>query len=195
MQKQYFKRIIEKYRDELAARIVKTVDQACSDKTIDNKELNSKILDILNDAIKRDSITESIEVTILLSDLRGFTAMSENYTPTFVIELLNRYFTIMNKIIVTKYGGLIDKFMGDSIMVLFGAPKSKGNDAERAINCALEMQIAMDDINAANASIGLPNLYMGIGINTGKVVAGNIGSELHSEYTVIGDEVKSGITH
>ncbi len=189
MQKTFFIRIIEKYRDELVSKIVKTVDQAYSDKTFDNKEFKSKIVDILNDTIKRESITESREVTILLSDLRGFTAMSENYTPTFVIELLNRYFTTMNKIIVTKYGGLIDKFMGDSIMVLFGAPKSKSNDVERALNCALEMQIAMDEINATNESIGLPNLYMGIGINTGKVVAGKVGSELHSEYTVIGDEV------
>ena len=74
-------------------------------------------------------------------------------------------------------------------MVLFGAPESKSDDSERALNCALDMQMAMDEINKTNKSMGLPNLFMGIGINSGKVIAGKVGSELRSEYTVIGDEV------
>jgi adenylate cyclase len=128
-------------------------------------------------------------VTILFSDLRGFTAMAENYSPSSIIELLNRYLTTMNEIIITQYGGTIDKFMGDCVMVLFGAPESKSDDIERALNCAVDMQMAMDKINETNKAMGLPNLFMGIGINSGKVIAGKIGSELHSEYTVIGDEV------
>ena len=189
MQKPFSKHLIEKYGDELVSQILETINQTCFIKKIDKKELNSRIVEILNKTIKHESITESREVTILLSDIRGFTAMTENISPSSVIELLNRYFTTMNEIIVTQYGGTIDKFMGDSIMVLFGAPDSKNDDVERALNCALEMQIAMDKINETNASMDLPNLFVGIGINTGKVIAGKIGSELHSEYTVIGDEV------
>jgi adenylate cyclase len=95
----------------------------------------------------------------------------------------------MSKIIVTDYNGTIDKFMGDAIMVLFGAPQKKEDDLKRALSCAVEMQIAMDEINNKNKSLGLPELFMGIGINTGIVVAGQLGSELHREYTVIGNEV------
>jgi adenylate cyclase len=91
--------------------------------------------------------------------------------------------------IIYRHGGTVDKFMGDAIMALFGAPCARPKDIERAICCAVEMQIAMDRLNRENEALGLPNLYMGIGINTGDVIAGKIGSELHSEYTVIGDEV------
>jgi adenylate cyclase len=189
MKKIFFNHLIERHRDKLASQIVDTVEQTYSIKEFDEKELNSKIVELLNNIIKSESITESRDVTILLSDLRGFTAMSENYDPLDVIQLLNRYFTKINEIIVTRYGGTIDKIMGDSVMVLFGVPESKSDDVERALNCALEMQIAMDEINETNESMNIPNLFMGIGINTGKVVAGKIGSDLHSEYTVIGDEV------
>lgn len=136
-----------------------------------------------------DLMTDSQEVTILLSDLRGFTALSENYPAKDVMELLNRYFTRMSEIIIIQHGGTIDKFMGDSIMVLFGAPDEKQDDLSQALACAIHMQIAMDDINQQNETLGMPTLFMGIGINTGKVMAGKLGSELHSEYTVIGDEV------
>ncbi len=189
MQNKFFKHLIEKCRDELAFQIVETVEQLSPEIEPDKKKLNSKIVELLNKTIKGESITESREVTILLADLRGFTAMSENYSPSSVIELLNRYYTRMNEIIVTQYEGTVDKFMGDSVMVLFGAPESRDDDVERAINCAVEMQMAMDEINETNESLGLPNLFMGVGINTGTVVAGKVGSELHSEYTVIGDEV------
>jgi adenylate cyclase len=91
--------------------------------------------------------------------------------------------------IIYRHGGTVDKFIGDSIMALFGAPVSRPNDVERAVCCAVEMQIKMDDYNRENQNLGLPKLYMGIGMNTGEVAAGKIGSDLHSEYTVIGDEV------
>ncbi|MET1254369.1 adenylate/guanylate cyclase domain-containing protein [Aliikangiella sp. GXAS 311] len=132
--------------------------------------------------------TESRELTVLLSDLRGFTAIAEKFSPLQVINLLNRYFSQMSRIIV-QYGGTIDKFMGDSIMALFGAPRSTTHDLANAIACAIEMQIAMTEINRSNSQEGLPTLYMGIGINTGVVLMGNLGSELHREYTVIGDQV------
>jgi adenylate cyclase len=130
----------------------------------------------------------SREVTILFSDIRGFTAMSERYEAIQIVTMLNRYFSKMNEIIL-KYDGLIDKYMGDAIMVLFGAPEQDINDAHRAINCAVEMQNAMSEVNNENMAQGLPELYMGIGINTGTVLAGQVGSHLHNEYTVIGDGV------
>jgi len=128
------------------------------------------------------------DVTILLSDLRGFTAMSENYSPLEVIDLLNRYFSEMSEVI-EQYGGTIDKFMGDAIMVVFGSPEVRSDDLERTLACAIQMQIRLTKINEQNKHLGYPPLYMGIGINTGKVVAGKLGSDLYSEYTVIGDHV------
>jgi len=128
------------------------------------------------------------EVTILLTDLRGFTSISETYPAGVVLDLLNRYLARMIEIILQNQG-TIDKFMGDAIMVLFGAPYSQRDDVKHALTCALEMQIAMDDINAYHKNLGTPELFVGIGINTGTVMAGLLGSALHSEYTVIGDEV------
>ena len=131
---------------------------------------------------------ETKEVTVVLSDLRGFTMLVENYRPEEVVELLNRYFSRMTDIIF-QHQGTLDKFMGDSIMALFGAPVSRPDDAERAVLCAVQMQLAMDEFNRENEGHNLPPLYMGIGINTGLVVAGSFGSEKRSQYTVIGDQV------
>jgi adenylate cyclase len=132
--------------------------------------------------------SQTLEVTVVLSDLRGFSIITESYSAREVVDLLNRYFSHMCEIIY-RHGGTVDKFMGDSIMALFGAPVSRRDYIEHAVCCAVEMQILMDTFNKENEKLGMPNLYMGIGINTGQVVAGKIGSDLHSEYTVIGDEV------
>ena len=132
--------------------------------------------------------SETRRVTILLSDLRGFTAIAERHTAIAMVEALNRYLERMSEIIL-RHGGSIDKFMGDAIMALFGAPNELENDIEAALRCAIEMQAAMADINAVNQALGMAPLYMGIGINTGEVIAGHLGSHHHSEYTVIGDEV------
>lgn len=130
----------------------------------------------------------SREVTILLTDLRGFTSVSETYPVGVVLELLNRYLVEMSKV-VSRHGGTIDKFMGDSIMVLFGAPRTDADGVKHAVACAVDMQIAMDELNKQHGRIGLPAMYMGIGVNTGMVMAGLLGSDVYSEYTVIGDEV------
>lgn len=127
-------------------------------------------------------------VTVLMSDLRGFTTISETYDADEVVDLLNRYFSHMSKIIY-KYGGTIDKLIGDSIMAVFGIPASGTNHALDAACCAIEMQIAMSAFNKENLRLGLPALYMGIGINSGDVVASRLGSDLFSEYTVIGNAV------
>lgn len=128
------------------------------------------------------------EVTILLADLRGFTAITAALPAGAVIMMLNRCLGRMNEI-VSRHHGVIDKFMGDSIMVLFGVPARQPDDAERALACAIEMQIAMVEINEQDRQDGIPDLSMGIGINTGNVTAGKIGTDFYSEYTVIGDEV------
>jgi len=141
--------------------------------------------------LKRDELKlggEVREVTILFSDIRRFTALAEKLPPEQVVTILNDYFSRMIDV-VTRHQGMVDKLMGDSVMALFGAPLSLGDDPLRAIRCALEMQQEGERFNHAQEAKGLPPLPMGIGINTGAVVAGNIGSATKMEYTVIGDEV------
>ncbi len=128
------------------------------------------------------------EVTILLADLRGFTALSGAQPAAVVIAALNRCLGRLSEV-VSKYQGSIDKFMGDSIMVLFGAPVARADDVERALLCAVEMQIAMRDLNLEHLRERLPQVFLGIGVNTGTVMAGRFGSDVYSEYTVIGEEV------
>jgi adenylate cyclase len=128
------------------------------------------------------------EVTILLADVRGFTAIAESHPADTIIQILNGCLGRMTEI-AFRHQGTIDKFMGDSIMVLFGAPESRPDDVQRALACAVEMQLAMHEINLAHRERGLPEMFLGIGMSTGHVLAGMLGSERHSEYTVIGDEV------
>ncbi|EAQ95947.1 adenylate/guanylate cyclase domain-containing protein [Congregibacter litoralis] len=125
------------------------------------------------------------EVTIMMSDIRGFTTMSEQLPPDRVVSMLNRYLGAMTDIIL-EYGGTIDEFLGDAILAVFGAPRRHDDDPDRAARCALAMQAAMEDINAANREDGLPELAMGIALNTGNVIAGNIGSERRSKYGFVG---------
>ncbi len=128
------------------------------------------------------------DVTILLADLRGFTTITANYPGATVLALLNRCFATMSEIIF-RHQGTIDKFMGDSIMVLFESTPDSDDSASRAVSCAVDMQLAMEGLNAVNKGQGLPEMYFGIGINTGRVISAMLGSDLYSEYTVIGEEV------
>jgi len=127
-------------------------------------------------------------ITILTSDLRGFTAVSEEFAPEEVVKILNYYLGYMANII-TEYQGTIDEFMGDGILVAFGAPITRKDDADRAIACAIAMQLAMEDVNKQMKIWGYSPLKMGIGINTGEVVVGNIGSEKRTKYGIVGSEV------
>lgn len=127
-------------------------------------------------------------VTILFTDLRGFTAILESHPAPELLDVLNRYLIRMSEI-AFDHGGTIDKFIGDPIMVLFGAPNTHEDDVKRAVTCAVDMQIALFEMNKQNKKRGLPELNMGIGINTGTVMAGVLGSEIYAEYTVIGEEV------
>ena len=127
-------------------------------------------------------------ITILTSDLRGFTALSENLPPEEVVRILNLYLEYMSEII-SQYHGTIDKFMGDGILVLFGAPNIRADDTERAVACALAMQLTLEEVNQKVKEWGYQPLQMGIGINTGDVVVGNIGSEKRTDYSVVGSHV------
>lgn len=131
---------------------------------------------------------EPREVTVLLADLRGFTTLAAHHPIDVTLGLLNQHLARMTEIIVRR-GGAIDKFIGDAIMVVFGAPSTGPDDPMQAVTCAVEMQIAMNESNAQHRSAGLPEVFMGVGINTGRVMAGLLGSELFSEYTVIGEAV------
>ncbi|MBD2577392.1 adenylate/guanylate cyclase domain-containing protein [Oscillatoria sp. FACHB-1406] len=127
-------------------------------------------------------------ITILTSDLRGFTALSERLPPEEVVTILNLYLKAMLATI-QEHEGTIDKFLGDGILVHFGTPETRPDDAQRAVACAIAMQLAIEEVNRTLTEMNLPLLEMGIGIHTGECVVGNIGSELHAEYTVIGNHV------
>ena len=128
------------------------------------------------------------KVTIVMSDLRGFTGLSEHMPPEELVGLLNSYLGAMTEVIVEHHGTIIE-FIGDAILVVFGAPFSGEDDAERAVRCAIDMQLEMIDFNRQSVARGLPELEMGIGINTGEVVAGNIGSMRAAKYGVVGEPV------
>ena len=123
-----------------------------------------------------------------MGDLRGFTSFSEAHAAEVVLEVLNSYLIEMSRVVL-RHGGFVDKFMGDSVMALFGAEGEAHDDVKRALACAVEMQIAMMQLNARHRDSGMPPVFMGIGVNTGLVMAGTFGSELYSVFTVIGNEV------
>ena len=131
---------------------------------------------------------EEREVTILFSDIRDFTTFSERMAPTELLALLNRYLDRMSGI-VEKHGGVVDKYIGDAIMALFGAPVAAPDSAPRALAAAREMSDALVDLNRELAAEGKAPLAFGIGINTARVIAGNMGSKTRLNYTVIGDGV------
>lgn len=131
---------------------------------------------------------ERREITILLADIRGFTNLSSHLEPEKVVTMVNNFLSEMTRVIIS-HGGTIDEFIGDAILALFGAPRAMENHAEKAVACALEMQQAMQAVNALNDQSGLPELATGIGINTGEVIVGNIGSEQRAKYGVVGHNV------
>jgi class 3 adenylate cyclase len=114
--------------------------------------------------------------------------MSETMAPEKVVEILNEYFSGVTQAIF-DYGGTLDKYIGDAVMAIFGAPISKGNDAQRAVEAGVAIQKLVADMNRDAAQRGRPEIGVGVGINTGVVTAGNIGSPQRLDYTVIGDEV------
>ncbi|MGZ5032587.1 MAG: adenylate/guanylate cyclase domain-containing protein [Usitatibacter sp.] len=136
---------------------------------------------------RRDNLLAR-EVTIMLADLRGFTPICNAYPTSVVLELLNRCFVRMSEVIF-RHDGTIDKFTGDSILVLFESPGDARSGVRRAITCAVDMQNAMHELNELHRHTEMPEMYFGIGLNTGRVLSALLGSDIYSEYTVIGDEV------
>jgi adenylate cyclase len=130
------------------------------------------------------------QVVVLFSDIRGFTSLSERMSPDEIASLLTEYFTEMVEI-VFEHGGTLDKFMGDALMALWGAPIDREDDADRAVRAAIAMQRALSRLNSRWSQQGRQTISVGIGINAGEVFAGNIGSQRRLEYTVIGDAVNT----
>src|SRR5213083_2486590 len=131
---------------------------------------------------------EERDATILMSDLRGFTAMAERLAPRDVIEVLNLYLETMVDVI-GRYEGTIDEIIGDAILVIFGAPVACSDHAAKAVACGLAMQLAMADVNGRLAAKNGIQLEMGIGIHTGRVIVGNIGSLRRTKYAAVGSNV------
>ncbi len=127
-------------------------------------------------------------VTIFFSDIRGFTKMTERLGAEQIVKILNRYFTAMTDVVL-QYDGIIDKFSGDEIMVIFGAPLSHEDDPLRAVAMGVAMQERLEQVNNEFERDGMERISIGIGINTGTAIAGNIGSEKRLTYSVIGDDV------
>jgi len=131
---------------------------------------------------------EKKDVTILISDIRGFTSLAESMATEELVEFLNQYFEAMIKIVL-DYEGLLDKFMGDALLALFGAIYSHDDDPMRAVRATVEMQKTIEGLNARWCNNGMPEIKIGIGISTGEVIVGNIGSEQRLEFTGIGPDV------
>lgn len=159
------------------------------------KVVDPEVRDYLMSGAGKESLGDTLggetrEVTVLFCDIRSFTAMSEKMAAAEVVSLLNRYFTALGKCI-TNHHGIINKYIGDAIMAIFGAPVASQNSAEDAFAAALDMRKALEEVNKAFEAEGLPQLKFGIGIHTGPVFAGTIGAENRMEYTVIGDTVNT----
>src|SRR5437870_6997335 len=140
------------------------------------------------DSFKLGGVLQTI--TILFADIRGFTRISEHAPPEKIVQLLNRYFSAMTDIIFA-HGGTLDKYLGDGLMALFGAPTTTPKDAANALSAAVAMQRRMIGINLELSEEGFPEIGIGIGLHTGEVTVGYIGSERRSEYTAIGDTVNT----
>ncbi len=128
---------------------------------------------------------EKRHISVLMADLRGFTSLSERVSAEVVVDIINIYLGEMTPVI-QKHMGTINEFIGDAILVIFGAPVQRDDDAMRAVRCAVEMQLTMDRVNRRFQDVGYPQVKMGIGINTGSAIVGNIGCHKRSKYGVVG---------
>jgi len=145
-------------------------------------------LSALLDTSLDETLTPQIrEFGILVSDLRGFTPMLEQYPPLKIVELLNHYYKVMIRII-DQHGGVVDKFMGDSVLAMFDS-KDNSDAPYQLLACAVDMQLAMVEVNAYATRLGVAHLYMGIGLNYGTMVACDLGSKIYREVTVLGEQV------
>ncbi|MBU4563178.1 MAG: adenylate/guanylate cyclase domain-containing protein [Desulfarculus sp.] len=172
--------VIEKARsDELASLLKKMFGRYLSNDVMDSIIENPSGLELGG---------EKRRVTIMMTDLRGFTALSERLEPEQVVQLLNTYFEIMVDLVL-RYDGTINEIIGDALLVIFGAPKDLPDRTQHAVACAIEMQNAMQEVNLRNRAKGLPELEMGVALNDTEVIVGNVGSNKRSKYAVVGSGV------
>lgn len=170
-------------------RLAKKIEHEAATRAEFQRLLSPNLVDqIVSGALTLDQAGASREVTMLFADIRGFTSMSERHTPEEMVETLNNYFEFMVDVLF-KHGGTLDKYVGDEIIGLFGAPVELPDAPIRAVRCALDMLKALQEFNRTRASENKEQLRIGIGINSGRVIAGAIGSRLSLQYTVIGDAV------
>ncbi len=170
-------------------RLAKKIEREAGQRAQFQRLLSPNLVDqIVCGALKLDQGGTKREVTMLFADIRGFTDMSERHSPEEMVKTLNDYFEVMVDVLFS-HGGTLDKYVGDEIIGLFGAPVHLPDAADRAIRCGLEMQRALAEFNRVRQSSGLEPIHIGIGINTGPVIAGAIGSSRTLQYTVIGDAV------
>ncbi|MBA2622504.1 MAG: HAMP domain-containing protein [Chthoniobacterales bacterium] len=189
----YAHRVITRQRDEIGT--LATAFNNMSHGLAERDRVRSLLGKVVSPAIAAELMGKELtlggeerEVTILFSDIRNFTGICERLGPAEMLETLNLCFTQMSEII-ERHGGVVDKYVGDAIMALFGAPISSPRDADAALCAALKMSEALDELNRKWRDKGQPTFEMGIGINTDVVIAGNMGSQARLNYTVIGDGV------
>lgn len=170
-------------------RLAKKIEHEAATRAEFQRLLSPNLVDqIVSGALTLDQAGANREVTMLFADIRGFTSMSERHTPEEMVETLNNYFEFMVDVLF-KHGGTLDKYVGDEIIGLFGAPVEMVDAPLRAVRCALDMLKALEEFNLTRASEGKEQVLIGIGINSGRVIAGAIGSSRTLQYTVIGDAV------
>jgi len=171
------------------ARLLRKIEEEAKTQAQFERLLSPSVVEqIMSGKISLEKGGELRDVTILFADIRGFTSMSRRSSATSIVAMLNSYFEIIVDV-VFKYNGTVDKYIGDEIMVLFGAPVDVPRAADKAVACALEMQSAIEKFNEERESRGEEAIKIGIGINSGEVVVGSIGSSQTMQYTCIGDAV------
>ena len=175
-------------RKQLESGLLEICQEAYDETGRDRARLEARVAELIDSLIVDPEPIVNAEVTVLIADLRCFTALTEALSPQQTIGLLNRYFTTMSEQ-VADHGGTIDKFMGDAVMALFGDEARRADDLHRAISCAVAMQQAMRGLNATLEQAGEPTIYAGIAISTGSAMIGNFGSAIHREYTAVGEPV------
>lgn len=188
-------RIPEVRKDELGA-LVKSFNRMASElkkkeilKGVFNRYVSPHLADeILKDPGKIRLGGERREVTVMFADIRGFTSITRKMEPEEIVELLNRYFTVITEVIF-RFEGTVDKFMGDCVMSVFGAPVKSGAHLEQGLKAAMAVKKAVEEINRVRSKEGAIALDMGIGLSSGEVIAGNMGSMVRMDYTAVGDTV------
>jgi class 3 adenylate cyclase len=173
--------------DQLKRLHAAVVDRETSARTL-RSFLPAQVAERLRSVPSVEKLQQEVEATILFSDIRGYSTLAEQLEARQTAEILSRHLAAMSEVIQSQ-GGTLNEFVGDAVMAVFGAPEPLPGHAERAVRCALAMQARQRELNAEAEALGAAPLTMGIGINTGIVIAGTMGGSGRLQYTVIGDAV------